>query len=573
MNDEDSRLRSAIGACRKGLVAIGAFSLGVNLLMLTAPLFMLQLFDRVLTSRSTDTLVVLVLIAGVALIVMTILDILRGMMLVRLGAWLEWRLAGDVLNADIITNLRDSAQRSDQGLRDLSTIRGAISGPALYPVLDAPWTPIFLGVMFLLHPTLGWISTAGAVILLALAVLNERWSRTGLPKSSEAFITAQNRADDAVRNADAIEAMGMMPNFMASWYPSFTHALAGQQHTGQGGIAITAASKLVRLFLQIGLLSAGAWLVLQNELGPGAMIAGSILMSRALAPVEQALGSWKTVVAARGAYERLKLQLQAIPADRDAMPIPNPTGAVTVEGIRYRYPETEKSALANINFELVTGETLGIMGPTASGKSTLSRLLVGNLQPDAGHVRLSGMDVTEWPSNDRGQYVGYLPQTVQLFAGTVHHNIARLAKGDPADVVAAAELAGVHDMILRLPNGYDTEIGSGGARLSGGQRQRIALARAVYGDPKVIILDEPNASLDGEGETALVDAIARLKEAGKTVIVIAQRWGILRDVDKILVLNNGAIDTIGRREEVFDKLRDRRVQGSRMHLEAVDSQR
>lgn len=573
MNGEDSRLKSALDACRKGFVAIGAFSLCVNLLMLTAPLFMLQLFDRVLTSRSTDTLLVLVLIAALALIVMTVLDIFRGMMLVRLGAWLEWRLAGDVLNADVVANLRDSTERADQGLRDLSTLRNAVSGPALYPVLDAPWTPIFLGVMFLLHPTLGWISTAGAVLLFGVAVLNEKWSRASAPSSSAAFMKAQKDADDAVRNADAIEAMGMMPNFMASWHPGFAHAIAGQQLTGQGGIAITAASKLIRLFIQIGLLSTGAWLVLQNELGPGAMIAGSILMSRALAPVEQALGSWKTVVSARDAYNRLRQQLMSIPLDKEAMPIPNPTGDVLVEGIRYRYPETEKPALAGIDFELAAGETLGIMGPTASGKSTLSRLLVGNLQPDSGHVRISGMDVTEWPSQDRGQYVGYLPQTVQLFAGTVHHNIARLAKGEPADVVAAAEMAGVHDMILRLPNGYDTEIGSGGARLSGGQRQRVALARAVYGDPRVIILDEPNASLDGEGEVALVDAIARLKEAGKTVIVIAQRWGILRDVDKIMVLNNGAIDMIGRREEVFEKLRSQRVQSNRMHLEAVENER
>lgn len=570
MSADESRLQTAIDACRKGFVAIGVFSLFVNLLMLTAPLFMLQLFDRVLTSRSTDTLLVLVLIAGFALIVMTALDIFRGMVLVRLGTWLEWRLAGDVLRAEVVANLRNSAQRSDQGLRDLATIRGAISGQALYPILDAPWTPIFLAVMFILHPTLGWVSTVGAIALLGVALLNERWSRKSMPKTSAAFISAQNKADDAVRNADAIEAMGMMPNFIASWYPSFAEALNGQQFSGQGGIAITAISKMLRLFLQIALLSSGAYLVLQNELGPGSMIAGSILMSRALAPVEQALGSWKTVVSARGAYERLKQQLANAPVTDDAMPIPNPSGDVAVEGLRYRYPETEKPALASISFELASGETLGIMGPTASGKSTLSRLLAGNLKPDTGHVRLSGMDVVEWPSSDRGQYVGYLPQTVQLFAGTVHHNIARLSTGDPEDVVAAAELAGVHEMILRLPNGYDTEIGSAGARLSGGQRQRIALARAVYGNPKFIILDEPNASLDGEGETALVDSIAKMKEAGKTVIVIAQRWGILRDVDKLMVLNNGAIEIYGSREDVFEALRNQRA--GRARLKAVENE-
>ena len=572
MRSQDSRLQTAIDACRKGFIAIGTLSLFVNVLMLTAPLFMLQLFDRVLTSRSVDTLLVLVLIAAIALLVMTALDILRGMMLVRLGTWLEWRLAGAVLSADVAVNLRDSAQRSDQGLRDLSSIRSALSGPALYPVLDAPWTPIFLAVMFVLHPTLGWISTAGALVLLAIAILNERWSRNGLPQTSAAFMTAQSKADDAVRNADAIAAMGMMPNFMASWYPNFAAALDGQQRSGQGGIAITAASKLVRLFLQIGLLSSGAWLVLQNELGPGAMIAGSILMSRALAPVEQALGSWKTMLSAHAAYGRLKRQLGETPQVDGAMPIPNPKGDITVESLRYRYPEAEKPALNGIEFALKSGETLGIMGPTASGKSTLSRLLAGNLRPDAGHVRLSGMDVAEWPADDRGQYVGYLPQTVQLFAGTVHHNIARLATGDPKDVVGAAELAGVHELILRLPAGYDTEIGTGGSRLSGGQRQRIALARAVYGDPRLVILDEPNASLDGEGESALVDAIARMKAAGITVIVIAQRWGILRDVDKLLVLNNGAIELFGDREKVFEHLRGRRLQGKRTHLEAVETE-
>jgi len=572
MHSEDSRLTTAIDACRKGFIAIGVFSLFINLLMLTAPLYMLQLFDRVLTSRSTDTLVVLMLIAAVALLVMTILEIVRGAMLVRLGTWLEWRLAGDVLNADVFANLRDSAQRSDQGLRDLSTVRGVLSGPALFPILDAPWTPIFLGVMFLLHPTLGWISTAGAIILFGLAIFNERWTRANQSDMSGAFMSAQNKADDAVRNADAIGAMGMMPNFMSSWYPDYSKALDNQQAVGQGGIAIAAASKLVRLFLQIGLLSSGAWLVLNNELGPGAMIAGSILMSRALAPVEQAMGSWKTVLAARAAYARLRDLLGGLPQNPDAMPIPNPKGDITVENIGYRYPEGEKPALAKINFALADGETLGIMGPTASGKSTLSRLIAGNLKPTTGHVRLSGVDVSDWQSNDRGQYVGYLPQTVQLFEGTVHHNIARLTKGAPEDVVAAAEMAGVHDMILRLPNGYDTEIGPAGSRLSGGQRQRIALARAIYGNPKLVVLDEPNAALDGEGENALVDAIARLKAAGKTVVVIAQRWGILRDVDKLLVLNEGVIEHYGSRDEVFAQLRVQRVQVNRSHLEAVENE-
>lgn len=391
MHSEDSRLTIAIDACRKGFVAIGVFSLFINLLMLTAPLYMLQLFDRVLTSRSTDTLIVLMLIAGVALLVMTILEIVRGAMLVRLGTWLEWRLAGDVLNADVFANLKDSAQRSDQGLRDLSTVRGVLSGPALYPILDAPWTPIFLGVMFLLHPTLGWISTAGAIILFGLAIFNERWTRSNQSDMSGAFMSAQNKADDAVRNADAIGAMGMMPNFMSSWYPDYSRALDNQQAVGQGSIAITAASKLVRLFLQISLLSSGAWLVLNNEMGPGAMIAGSILMSRALAPVEQAMGSWKTVLAARAAFARLQDLLDSMPQNPNAMPIPNPKGDVSVENIGYRYPEGEKPALARIDFELADGETLGIMGPTASGKSTLSRLISGNLKPTTGHVRLSGV--------------------------------------------------------------------------------------------------------------------------------------------------------------------------------------
>ena len=544
-------LSEALKACRKGFAIVALFSFFINMLMLTAPLYMLQIFDRVLSSRSQETLVVLTLVAGMALLILAVLDALRGFILLRLGAWLDRRISVDVLKSTIGAAVKVASDSPTQNLRDIATLRGFIGGSTVFPIMDAPWTPIFLLVMFILHPLLGLIAVVGALLLFSLAVLNELLTRTALHRSSGAQMAALRQAEAAVRNADAIEAMGMLPNMTRRWSALNALTLHLQTRAASLGGAITAGTKFLRLTLQIAIFACGAWLVIGNELSPGAMIAGAILMSRALAPVEQAIGSWRGMVAAREAYGRVRQFLAENPHRTSMMELPRPSGRLLVDKVTYVHPGTAVPALRGIRFSLEPGEGLGLIGPSAAGKTTLARLLIGNLKPKAGHVRLDSMDVAQWNPEDLGRYIGYVPQDVELFSGTVRENIARMGEGDPDAVIEAAQLAGVHEMILHLPRGYDTQIGSGGAALSGGQRQRIALARAVYGRPSLLVLDEPSSNLDSDGENALLDAIETIKAQGTTIIVIAHRPNILRQIDKILVLRKGAVQMFGPREEVL----------------------
>lgn len=522
--------------------------------MLTAPLFMMQVFDRVITSRNTDTLVLLMLIAGVALVTMSALETVRTFILVRLSSWLDRKLGGSALTASILATLKTGEDANIQGLRDLSTFRSFLTGPGVFPILDAPFAPIFLGIMFLLHPLLGAISLVGAVILFSLALVNELLTRKALAQAGQNSIAAMNQADAAARNADVIQAMGMMPNLINKWNKSHAESLEHQSKASDRGGVISALSKFMRSVLQIGVSSAGAWLVIAGDMSPGSMIAGSIIMGRALAPVEQAIGSWKGFLGARSAYARLKAKLNAAPVIDNAMPLPRPTGAVDVEAVSYAHPGSSEPVLRNVSFNINPGEVVGLIGPTAAGKSTLAKILIGNLAPRSGHARLDNMDMAEWPANDRGKYVGYLPQDIELFSGTIRENIARMGDGNPEDVIKAAEKAGVNDMILRMEKGYETQIGEGGAALSGGQRQRIALARAIFGNPCFLVLDEPNANLDSVGETALMSAMESLRSEGMTIIVIAHRPNILKYVDKIVVLRNGTVDDFGFRDDVLEKL-------------------
>jgi PrtD family type I secretion system ABC transporter len=547
-------LREALDACRGGFVAIAIFSMCINILMLTAPLYMLQLFDRVLASRSGDTLVLLTIIAAAAILTLALLDAVRGQAMVRIGTWLDRRVSGEVLSASIAATLDKGTDPSIQGLRDLQTFRTFLTGPAVFPIMDAPWTPMFLAVIFMLHPTLGFISLGGAVLLFSLALANEISTRKLLMMSGGASIKALHQAEAAVRNADVIEAMGMMPSLIQRWHKRNAESIKLQALASQRSGSITAASKFIRLVLQIGILGAGAWLAIQQELSPGSMIAASIIMGRALAPVEQAIGSWRSAIAARNAFKRVRQQLAEAAPRGQGMPLPPPTGALSVESVSYIHPGSKTPVLHNIEFALQPGEVMGLIGPSAAGKTTLARLLVGNLRPRAGHVRLDGAEISTWDPEDRGQYIGYLPQDVELFAGTVRENIARMSEGTPESVVAAARLADVHEIVLGLNGGYDAEIGQGGMVMSGGQRQRLALARAVYGDPKFIVLDEPNANLDHVGEQALVRTIDMLRENGVTLVVIAHRPSILRHVDKILVLRDGQVQMFGPRDEVMQKV-------------------
>ena len=547
-------LKRTLAACRGGFLAVGLFSLAINLLLLTIPLYMLQLFDRVLTSRSEDTLFALSIAAGGAILTLAALEAVRSFVMVRLSNWLDTQLSGDLLGGSVIDGLVRGGEAAVQGLRDLLTFRTFLTGPAIFPFLDAPWTPVFIAVIFLFHPLLGWLSIIGAAVLFAMALINELSTRNLLMQSGGASIKSLRVAESAVRNADVIEAMGMMPNIVQRWRQENSAMLELQAKASQRSGAITAASRFLRLFLQVAMLGVGAWLAINDEVSPGAMIAGSILLGRALAPVEQAIGSWKSAVSARGAYNRIKRQLDSLTPRAEAMALPAPAGQLSVEGMSYLYPGATEPVLRNLDFRLEPGESVGLIGPTAVGKTTLARLAVGNLRPSAGHIHLDTADVAQWDPVDLGQYIGYLPQDVELFAGTVRENIARMGEGDPEQVVVAATPAGVHEIILGLPAGYETEIGEDGAVLSGGQRQRIGLARAVFGNPKFIVLDEPNANLDHEGEVALLETVARLKAQGATMVIIAHRPSVLRNVDKILVLRNGGIQLFGARDEVLAKL-------------------
>ncbi len=544
----------ALASCRAGMIAVGGFSLCINLLMLTAPLYMLQVFDRVIAGRSTDTLLYLTLIAGFALIVLGVLEAVRAGVMTKLGFWLDRRLGAVTLETSVSASLGREQGPSIQGLRDLTVIRNFVTGPAVFSILDAPWTPIFVGVIFLMHPLLGWLALAGAVVLFSLAAVNELATRSLLQRANVASVGALNRAEAAARNADVARSMAMMPALVRHWQKRNDESLSLQGRASRRGGAITAASKSFRLFLQISLLAAGAWLVLGAEITPGVMIAASILMARALAPVEGAINSWRSVVAARQAYGRVRELLADATEGEAAMPLPAPTGELSLENLTYAHPGANEPVLRNVGFQLRPGESLGLVGPTATGKTTLARLLIGNLRPLAGHVRLDSADVAGWDANDLGRHVGYLPQDVELFAGTVRENIARMSTGAPEDVIRAAQLAGVHEMILRLPNGYETEIGDGGAILSGGQRQRIGLARAIFGGPKFVVLDEPNASLDLDGDRALIKTMKQLQQDGVTLVIATHRPSILRQVDKILVLGDGGGTSFGSREEIMPKI-------------------
>ncbi|MBT8446686.1 MAG: type I secretion system permease/ATPase, partial [Gammaproteobacteria bacterium] len=529
-------LHEAVDDLSGAFFALAGFSAAINILMLAAPLYMLQVFDRVLTSQSIDTLVLLTLIVALSFVALGCLEGVRSLALTRLSAWFDQRLAQRVLQAGIVEKLGGTPGATAQGLRDLATVRSFIGGPAMFPIMDAPWIPLFIAVLFLLHPLLGWMALAGAVALFTLALVNEFATRALLQRAGAAQIKAMGEAEAAVRNADVIEAMGMFDALAARWGKRQAEALALQSRAGARSGVLSATSKFTRLLLQSGMLGVGAWLVIQQQLSPGGMVAGTILLGRAMAPVDQAMNSWKALIAARGAYQRLADCIADTAGRTGSMSLPKPSGRVSCEGVTYRHGETGEPTLRNVSFELESGTVLGIVGPSAAGKTTLARLLVGNLAPRLGQVRLDGVDVSRWVAADRGRHVGYLPQDIELFSGTVAENIARLEEPDAELVLEAARLAGVHELVLRLPHGYDTEIGEGGAALSAGQRQRIGLARALYGGPSLLVLDEPNSNLDKAGLDALLNAFDVLRTRGKTVIVIAHQPNVIRHVDALLVL-------------------------------------
>ncbi|WP_083203901.1 type I secretion system permease/ATPase [Ensifer adhaerens] len=552
-------LQVVMKEARRAIRPLIWFSAGINVLMLTGALYMLQVYHRVLSSHSLETLVMLSLMAAGALAAMAGLEVVRGRLLAKVGSWMNARLAPVLLTASVEYAASAPGQVNVRPLRDLDQVRNFFTSPSIFPILDAPWSPLFFAAIFLMHPWLGWLALGGGIVLFGLALLNEYLTRKPLTDAATAQTQAYGQAEAAIRNAEVVQAMGMLKPLMEAWKTQQDKANKGQVLAANRGGVISALARCHRLALQMAILGLGAYLVLRNEASPGIMISASILMSRALSPVEQAIGTWKATVGARAAYRRLAAVAGQHPEGTPVLPLPRPKGRFEVDSLVLARLGGEH-ILKGISFQLKPGEVMALIGPSAAGKTSLARVLAGAWRPSGGRALLDGMDVAQWAAEDRGRYVGYLPQDIELFAGTVSENICRFAQLDASTfkhVVRAAELAGVHELIKRLPKGYATEIGESGAALSGGQRQRIGLARALYGDPALLILDEPNSNLDREGEDALIAALSAIKAAGTTIILIAHRPNIMEKVDKILVLNRGQQDLFGPRDHVFNELAKR----------------
>lgn len=544
-------LQRALRACRSSFVSVGFFSMFVNLLMLVPPMYMLQVYDRVLTTQSVETLLMLTLVVVFLFMVMGGLELVRSRMLVRVGNRLDTNINARLYSAMFRRSVASQGQQSAQPLNDLTSMRQFLTGNGLFAFFDAPWVPVYLGVLFLFHPWLGIFATFAGIVLLILAIANEKATKTLLAEANSEHIKAQDLANSNLRNAEVLHAMGMLPGIMGRWSEKHHEFLAKQSRASDRAGALTNASKVLRLLFQSMILGLGAYLVLQAEMTAGMMIAGSIIMGRALAPIDQMIGSWKGFVNARGAYGRLNELLEQIPQDNRRMSLPAPRGDVAIETVAAAPPGVRMATIRGINFAVSAGEHVGIIGPSAAGKSTLARVLLGIWPAQVGNVRLDGAEVTHYNRDELGPHIGYLPQDIELFDGTISENIARFGEVDPEKVVKAAKKAGVHEMVLELPNGYDTYISSTSGALSGGQRQRVGLARALYGDPVLVVLDEPNSNLDDAGERHLSQAIQTLKSEGVTLFVISHRTSVLKNMDKLLVLKEGQVSMFGPRDEVL----------------------
>ncbi len=546
----EDELRALLKLSRNSFLFAGFFSLFINLLMLAPAIYMLQLYDRVLSSGSHSTLLMLTLLVLGLFAIMGILEALRSRILVRVSARMDMLLNQRLFDAMFDANLRGRGPGS-QPLDDLTNLRQFLTGNALFGFFDAPWMPVYIGILYLIHPWIGTLAIIGALVLIAVATANNMMTREPLAKANGLAISGRNLVSGNLRNSEAMEAMGMRTNMRDRWLEQHKELLKLQALASDRAGVLTSLSKTLRITLQSMTLGLGAFLAISHEITPGMMIAGSIILGRALAPIDLLIGSWKGFLSARSAYRRLQDLLQAIPARQRAMSLPPPDGRLSVENVVAAPPGVQFPVLRGVRFEVEPGEIVGIIGPSAAGKSTLARVLLGVWPIASGKVRLSGADISQWNREELGPHVGYLPQDIELFNGTVGENIARFGAVDAEQVVAAAKRAQVHEMILRLPKGYDTPVGDGGAVLSGGQRQRIGLARAMYGRPVFVILDEPNSNLDDQGEAALVKAIAQLKAEGSTVLLITHRLNVLNSVDKIVVLREGMVEAFGERDQVL----------------------
>ncbi len=571
---EKSKVREALEAFRGAFVAAGVFSVFINLLMLTVPLYLINVFSHVFGSRSVETLTLLTIVAGGALLLQSSLEMIRGRLLVRVSTELEKKLGHQTLAATVLASAGTSSHNA-QPMRDVSELRSVLSGGDIFRLIDIPIIPVFVGVIYLFHPVLAMIALAGTIVLFGLALINEWVTRRPMGQFNELSMKSIGRAEDFIRNADVIRAMGMLPAISSVWHgenvQKFDALIKGSDWSNR----LSIVSRFIRMLLQMSMLGMGTYLYIRQEIQPGTIIASSILMARALAPVESAIGTWKNVVSARGAYERLTKLLELNEEHTSQTALPVPEGRLSVENVILTAPGGgNRILLKQVSFGLEPGELLGVIGASGAGKTTLGRALVGVMRPSAGAIRLDGANLVNWNPNELGQYLGYLPQDVQLFSGTVAENIARLdPHANPRDIVDAARRVGVHELILRLPDGYDTRIGEGGMALSAGQKQHIGLARAYYGNPALVVLDEPNANLDANGEMALMTALDQGRSRGITQVVISHRPTILQNADKILLMRDGAVEVFGPAAEVMARFTQKKPDTQQLARAGGDERR
>ena len=527
----------------------------INFLMLIPAIYMLQVYDRVVPSGSESTLVMLTLIMLFLFLTLGGLEWVRSQILVRVSTRLETLLNERLFNVAYKQSLYTGGQQgSSQPLDDLTSLRQFLTGNGLFAFFDAPWIPIYIAVMFLFHPWYGWVAIFTAILLSILAFINEKATSKLLSEANSLAISSRGLVNKNLRNAEVIESMGMLSDIRQRWRTGAYQVLDLQARASARAGLLTSLSKTLRLTMQSLILGLGAYLAINQEITPGLMIAGSILLGRALAPIDQMIATWKGFINARSQYKRLNELLLKIPVDTEKMSLPPPQGSILVDGVIITPPGAKIPVIKGISFAIKAGETVGIIGPSGAGKSTLARALLGVWPTLRGNIRLDGADVFTWDREEIGPYIGYLPQDIELFEGTISENIARFGQVDPDKVVAASKAADVHHLILRLAEGYDTVIGASGGTLSGGERQRIGLARAMYGDPRLIILDEPNSNLDDQGEAALAKAIQNLKAQGVTVIIITHRTNIIGTLDKLLVLKDGLLVVYGPTNQVLEHL-------------------
>jgi len=560
-NKEKTSLQKVVDSCRESFLYVGFFSLFINLLMLVPTFYMLQLYDRVVVTGSESTLVVLTVLMLFLLGTMGGLEWVRSRMLVRVGTRIDALLSSRLYEVSFKRALYTGGALADtQPLQDLNGLRNFLTGSALFAFFDAPWLPLYLLVMFLFHPLIGCVGLAAALILAGVAIANERSTSPLLAEATRENIAATATTATNLRNAQVIESMGMLDKIRGRWEHQNRQVQYWQaQASDRGGIFI-AFSRTFRIIVQSLILGVGAYLVITQQITPGLMIAGSILLGRALSPIDQMIGSWKGFMTARSQYQRLNLLLEKIPESPQRMSLPPPTGAVQAAGAVIVPPGAQTAVVKGVSFRIQPGEVVGIIGPSAAGKSSLARGILGIWPTAGGAIRIDGAESDSYDREELGPYIGYLPQDIELFDGSISENIARFGEIDAERVVQAARETGVHDMILRLPQGYDTVIGQSSGALSAGQRQRVGLARALYGDPVLIVLDEPNSNLDDVGEQALRAALGTCKQKGRTVVLITHSVSLLSWVDKLMLMNDGQLQAFGPRDEVLAQIKALKTQ-------------